>query len=44
LKRSLGTKVSIESGRKGGKIMIEYYSPEDLERLMEIMLGWNEQG
>ncbi len=44
LKRSLGTKVSIESGRKGGKIMIEYYSPEDLERLMEIMLGWNQQG
>jgi ParB family chromosome partitioning protein len=44
LKRSLGTKVSIESGRKGGKIMIEYYSPEDLERLIEIMLGWNEQG
>lgn len=44
LKRSLGTKVSIESGRKGGKIMIEYYSPDDLERLMEIMLGWNEQG
>ena len=42
LKRSLGTKVSIESGRKGGKIMIEYYSPEDLERLMEIMLGWNQ--
>ncbi len=42
LKRSLGTKVSIESGRKGGKIMIEYYNPEDLERLMEIMLGWNQ--
>jgi ParB family transcriptional regulator, chromosome partitioning protein len=44
LKRSLGTKVSIETGRKGGKIMIEYYSNEDLERLMEIMLGWNQQG
>ncbi|MBI1822575.1 MAG: ParB/RepB/Spo0J family partition protein [Nitrospirae bacterium] len=44
LKRSLGTKVSIETGRKGGKIMIEYYGPEDLERLMEIMLGWNQQG
>ncbi|MBI3605464.1 MAG: ParB/RepB/Spo0J family partition protein [Nitrospirae bacterium] len=41
LQRSLGTKVSIESGRKGGKIMIEYYGHEDLERLMEIMLGWN---
>jgi ParB family chromosome partitioning protein len=41
LQRSLGTKVSIESGRKGGKIMIEYYGQEDLERLMEIMLGWN---
>jgi ParB family chromosome partitioning protein len=41
--RSLGTKVSIEAGRKGGKIMIEYYSPDDLERLVEIMLGWNMQ-
>lgn len=41
LQRSLGTKVSIQTGRKGGRIMIEYYSSEDLERLMEIMLGWN---
>lgn len=41
LQRSLGTKVSIQTGRKGGKIMIEYYGSEDLERLAEILLGWN---
>lgn len=35
LKKSLGTKVSIAAGAKGGKIVIEYYSMEELDRLLE---------
>jgi ParB family chromosome partitioning protein len=33
----LGTKVQIIQGRKKGKIEIEYYSPEDLERILEFI-------
>lgn len=33
LQRALGTKVKIQHGRKRGKIQIEYYSLEDLERI-----------
>lgn len=33
----LGTKVQIIQGRKKGKIEIEYYSPEDLERILELI-------
>lgn len=36
LKSALGTKVSINSGRKKGKIEIEYYSNDDLERIIEM--------
>ena len=39
LKRHLGTKVSITHKGKRGKIEIEYYSPEDLERIIEAILG-----
>jgi ParB family chromosome partitioning protein len=35
LKKSLGTKVSITSKAKGGRIVIEYYSPEELDRILE---------
>jgi ParB family chromosome partitioning protein len=35
LKKSLGTKVSITSKSKGGRIVIEYYSAEELDRLLE---------
>jgi len=35
LKRSLGTKVSITSKSKGGRIVIEYYSSEELDRILE---------
>lgn len=38
LKCFLGTKVEINYGRKKGKIQIEYYSPEDLERILECLL------
>jgi ParB family chromosome partitioning protein len=35
LKRSLGTKVSISAKGKGGRIVIEYFSDEELEGLLE---------
>ncbi|OGX39067.1 MAG: hypothetical protein A3D87_05095 [Omnitrophica WOR_2 bacterium RIFCSPHIGHO2_02_FULL_50_17] len=37
LQRILGTKVSIHSRNKKGKIIIEYYSLEDLDRILEII-------
>lgn len=33
----LGTKVQITQGRKKGKIEIEYYSQEDLERILDLI-------
>jgi ParB family chromosome partitioning protein len=36
LKRKLGTRVSITQKRKGGKITIEYYSDDELNRLLEL--------
>ena len=38
LKRALGSKVSIRPGKKKGRIEIEYYSPDELERLL-LLLG-----
>jgi ParB family chromosome partitioning protein len=35
LKKSLGTKVSISAKAKGGKIVIEYYSADELDRILE---------
>ena len=35
LKKSLGTKVSITPKAKGGRIVIEYYSAEELDNLLE---------
>lgn len=37
LKDRFGTKVTINHGRKKGKIEIEYYSQNDLERILDIM-------
>lgn len=37
LKKALGTKVIIKPGKKKGKIEIEYYTGEDLERFMELL-------
>ena len=39
LKSVLGAKVSIMQGKKKGKIEIEYYSPEELDRLLGILKG-----
>ncbi len=36
--RVLGTKVSISPGKDKGKIEIEYYGDEDLERILEMLL------
>ena len=36
--KSLGTKVKIHHKNKGGKIEIEYYSLDELDRLLEILL------
>jgi ParB family chromosome partitioning protein len=41
LRQCLGTKVRILSKGKRGKIEIEYYSHEDLERIIEAILGKN---
>jgi ParB family chromosome partitioning protein len=37
LQKLLGTKVTISKGAKKGKIEIEYYSDEELERIIEMM-------
>jgi ParB family transcriptional regulator, chromosome partitioning protein len=39
LRRSLGTKVSLARSRRGGRIVIEYYSDEDLGRLYDRLTG-----
>ncbi len=39
LQRALGTKVRIARGRRGGRIVIEYYSDEELGRLYERLTG-----
>ena len=39
LKTALGTKVAINYGTRRGKIEIEYYSREELERLLELLLS-----
>jgi len=41
LKQLLGTSVKINHGLKRGKIEIEYYGNEDLDRLLEIFRGMN---
>jgi ParB family chromosome partitioning protein len=37
LQRALGTRVRILGRRKRGKIEIEYYSPEELERILDLL-------
>ena len=36
LRETLGTKVVVHSRKEGGSIEVEFYSPEDLNRLIEI--------
>ncbi len=37
LKQLFGTKVRVVQGKKGGKIEIEFYSDEDLSRILELL-------
>ena len=39
LRRALGTKVSLARSRRGGRIVIEFYSDEELARLYERLTG-----
>jgi ParB family chromosome partitioning protein len=39
LRTSLGTKVTLRSGRKGGTVTIHYYSDEELDALMGRLLN-----
>jgi len=39
LRSALGTKVSLQSARKGGRIVIEYYDSDELNRLCDRLLG-----
>jgi ParB family transcriptional regulator, chromosome partitioning protein len=39
LRKALGTKVSLARSRKGGRIVIEYYSDEELGRLYDRLTG-----
>lgn len=38
LQRRLGTRVSIMKSRSGGKIVVEYFTPADLDRLIDLLL------
>jgi len=39
LQKRLGTKVIIQKGRRGGKIVIHYFSPPDLDGILEKLLN-----
>ena len=39
LRHALGTKVSLARSRRGGRIVIEFYSDEELERLYDRLVG-----
>lgn len=39
LQKRLGTRVRITSNRRGGKIVIEYFTQDELDRLVELLLG-----
>jgi ParB family chromosome partitioning protein len=42
LQRALGTKVDLQRGRKGGKLVIHYYSDEELDGLYHRIVGEDE--
>ena len=39
LRRRLGTKVTLARSRKGGRIIIEFYSDEELGQLYDRLIG-----
>ncbi len=38
LQKRLGTKVMIQKGKRGGKIVIHYFSPPELDGILEMLL------
>jgi len=44
LRQLLGTKVKIKQGRKGGKIEIDFYSRDELDRLLELLFCCQDSG
>jgi ParB family transcriptional regulator, chromosome partitioning protein len=38
LQKHLGTRVALQKGRRGGKILLHYFGPEELDRLIEMLL------
>ena len=41
LRNALGTKVKLDDNKGRGKIVIEYYSADERERILEYLLGTN---
>lgn len=41
LMRALGTKVTLTAKKSGGKIEIEYYTEEDLQRILEVIADYS---
>ena len=41
LREAVRTKVEISPGAKGGKIIIDYYTQDDVERILELLTGVN---
>lgn len=39
LQKRLGTRVDVQKGRRGGKIIIHYFSPEELDGVVEQLLN-----
>ncbi|MBN2497688.1 MAG: ParB/RepB/Spo0J family partition protein [Deltaproteobacteria bacterium] len=39
LQRRLGTKVDLCSGTKGGRLVIHYYNPQELDRILDVIEG-----
>ena len=37
LRRLMGTKVTLKSRKRGGRILIEYFSQEDLSRIVQLL-------
>jgi ParB family chromosome partitioning protein len=39
LRKRLGTKVTILKGRRGGRVIIHYFSPPELDGILEALLS-----
>jgi ParB family chromosome partitioning protein len=39
LRVALGTRVSLRRGRRGGRLTIHFYTDEELQALLDLLLG-----